>query len=122
MSNLRSGFYGLPKTFWTFGVLIPTGAQLAAGMFLLMNPSDRILPFVSLPALAVAVWYSVTWIQGCWRAATDYGGSVIWAFLAKVAVAMFAVYILASAAFFVVRANCRRAALPLSILGTATMA
>lgn len=76
--KLANGDFGLPKTYWIYGVLV----GIVAGNIL--NLVEPLGPFLILMFAYTA--YSVTVLIGIWRAANRYTGRKLWAVLAKIAV------------------------------------
>ncbi|MDO6536245.1 hypothetical protein [Alteromonas stellipolaris] len=80
-SKLTQGDYGLPKTYWLFGVLgnllfiFPIALATAAGSISIM-----------VLALIACVVYSIVVAGSIWRASDKYLGPKVWAVLAKLAV------------------------------------
>ena len=89
LNNLKSGQYGLAKTYWLFGVAI----------FLPLNMlySSGVLSYeLILVTFVLTVMYSYFWIIGCWVAASNYQGPMVWAVLAKVVTVINVIAILSS--------------------------
>jgi len=80
-SKLTQGSFGLPKTYWLFGVL---------GNLLFIVPIALAAAAESMPILVMvllaSVAYSLAVAVGIWRASDKYLGSKVWAVLAKIAV------------------------------------
>lgn len=80
-SKLTQGDYGLPKTYWLFGVL---------GNLLFIFPVALAAAAESMPILVLvliaSVVYSLAVAVGIWRASDKYLGPKVWAVLAKIAV------------------------------------
>jgi len=80
-SKLTLGDYGLPKTYWLFGVL---------GNLLFIFPIALAVTAGSIPILVLAliasVIYSLAVAVGIWRASDKYLGPKAWAVLAKIAI------------------------------------
>lgn len=80
-SKLTQGDYGLPKTYWLFGVL---------GNLLFIVPIALAAAAESMPILVLSliasVVYSLVVAVGIWRASDKYLGPKVWAVLAKIAV------------------------------------
>jgi peptidoglycan biosynthesis protein MviN/MurJ (putative lipid II flippase) len=76
-SKLSSGDFGLPKTYWLYGVVVG----------IVINIVIQIVPSIGAIAvvLALATVYQVMVLLGVWRAATRYQGRKVWAILAKIA-------------------------------------
>ena len=89
--KLVGGHYGLPKTYWLFGVL---------GGYLFNKPIDLVAATGSLGAVIfvalISVVYSCIVLVGIWRASDLYGGPKIWSGLAKLAVIFACICIFAS--------------------------
>lgn len=77
--KLVNGDFGLPKTYWLYGVL----AALVANIILRLVSSYALLYWA---IFATYVVYIVAVFGGIWRAADQYQGPAILAGLAKVAV------------------------------------
>jgi len=77
LSKLKSGEFGLAKTYWLFGVIIflPINILLDTGLL-----SFEALLLVYAPMLT----YLYFWTIGCWIAATNYEGAKIWTILTKI--------------------------------------
>lgn len=80
-SKLISGDYGLPKTYWLFGVL----GNLMFIVPIALAAATKSMPILVL-ALLASVVYSLIVAVGIWRAADKYLGQKVWAVLAKIAV------------------------------------
>ena len=88
-SRLMKGDYGLPKTYWIFGVLVGFLYRIVVTLTLTLES----LGVFSLIYLAGCGYFTVVFI-GVWRASERYKGPVIWAGLAKVAVILGGISIL----------------------------
>jgi hypothetical protein len=77
------GDYGLPMTYWAFGVLggLVWGAAIAA---MALDPYGDLISSVQI---LFASYYGMVYV-GIWRSATRYGGSKVWAVLAKFVVVL----------------------------------
>ena len=77
LSKLKSGEFGLAKTYWLFGVII-----------FLPIPILRDIGIWSVEVLlivyAATLIYLYFWTIGCWIAATNYEGAKIWTILTKI--------------------------------------
>lgn len=81
LSKLVNGGFGLPKTYWLFGVL---------GNLLFVIPVVLAVAAQSMAALILvlllSITYSLTVAAGIWKASDKYQGAKVWAVLAKIAV------------------------------------
>jgi hypothetical protein len=84
-SNLWEGNFGLPMTYWVYGVL--AGFVWAAGIFALNLEPDS--DHVKLIYFLMATYYAAVYV-GIWQAANKYTGSKVWAVLAKFVVVIVA--------------------------------
>jgi len=89
--KLYDGDFGLPKTYWLFGVLANI---VLKGVTILVSASDSIL-LIGVSLLAIVV-YSIIQMIGLWNAASRYTGSKVWAILAKISVVLGVLVILVS--------------------------
>lgn len=80
LNKLKSGDYGLAKTYWLFGVL----TNSIAGLF--VKVLVPVAPNLGALLILVCVAYNVIAMIGVWRAADSYKGEPLWAILAKIAV------------------------------------
>lgn len=87
VESLRSGDYGLPKTYWIFGALIPAivGAIYSTVFF---ASSDAVAVVLSIAMLGLLIWYYTLWVPGTWRAARAYEGPAFWSVLAQIGVVL----------------------------------
>lgn len=81
--RLWRGEYSLARTYWGFGALVSVCWQLALWLMAL-DPAGWL--FMGLHVV-MAVYFCVVYV-GIWRAAGRYRGSRIWAWLARLAVAL----------------------------------
>lgn len=78
LSKLIDGDYGLAKTYWLFGVV----GNILVNISLFVALQIGSLPvFISIYALAIV--YGLTALFGIWVAAGNYGGFVLWKYLAR---------------------------------------
>jgi len=77
--KLSSGGYGLAKTYWLFGVLVGILLGIASSIASAIAPV-----YGSLALSLLAIPYCIAQLLGVWKAANQYPGSKIWAFLAKI--------------------------------------
>lgn len=77
LSKLKSGEFGLAKTYWLFGVIafLPLNILLDTGLL-----SFEAMLIILVPMLT----YYYFWTIGCWIAATNYEGPKIWTILTKI--------------------------------------
>jgi len=80
-SKLINGDYGLPKTYWLFGVL----GNLLFIIPITLASAAKSLAILVL-ALLISVVYSLIVLVGIWRASDKYQGAKVWSVLAKIAV------------------------------------
>ncbi len=81
--KLANGDYGLPITYWVFGVLVQIAFVIFMGLanvFLQLKVSTMTLVYL------LNTIYFILQALGTWRAANIYSGNKIWAILAKMAV------------------------------------
>lgn len=76
--KLANGDFGLAKTYWVYGVLV--------GM--VVNLSSNFITSIGGFVIFIITYtvYEIPVLMGTWKAANKYGGSKIWAVLAKTAV------------------------------------
>ncbi len=79
--KLTNGDFGLPKTYWLFGVL---GGLLFIIPFALAAAAESLGALIFV--LLASVIYSLIVAVGIWRASDKYQGAKVWAVLAKIAV------------------------------------
>lgn len=79
-TKLANGDYGLPRTYWLFGVLVGVIVGIAART---IESTAAVVIFVLVYAA-----YSVLVLMGVWQAASRYAGPKIWPVLAKIAVVL----------------------------------
>lgn len=77
LKKMSDGDYGLAKTYWLYGGVVGVG-------FLIIESVLCISPLLYLLFWVVETFYWVHNLTGTWRAASNYPGPQIWAFLAKV--------------------------------------
>jgi len=80
-TKLTNGDFGLPKTYWLFGVL---GGLLFIIPVALAAAAESLGALVAV--LLASVIYSLIVAVGIWRASDKYQGPKVWAVLAKIAV------------------------------------
>ena len=76
LSLLRNGKFGLPKTYWLYGVLIKI--VLVSLMILLMYSH----PVISLFIYSVYLFYLPFLLMGIFKSACDYKNYIAWKYLA----------------------------------------
>ena len=87
--KLTNGDYGLAKTYWIYGALVAFVANV------LMRFIES--PGLLLTVVVLQLIYNMVFLyRGVWNAANKYEGKVIWAILAKIAVVIGAITIVAS--------------------------
>jgi len=77
--RLQSGYYGLFKTFWLWGLIGSTVLATAIAVVLLSLPNT----FTFILSQVIPPIYGIIWSIGVWNAATNYTGPAIWAKLTK---------------------------------------
>jgi hypothetical protein len=80
VANLFDGNYGLPKTYWLFGVVANWVLGLVAALVIAISQS---LAVTVLGIMAIGA-YQVLITIAIWNAASKYPGSKVWAVLARV--------------------------------------
>lgn len=94
MMKLWRGEQSLKMAFWFFGVII----KLV--LFLILNSVNTMAKYGLLPPaafyllLSLMMVYNVVCYVGIWRSASRYDGVRIWAVLAKIYVAVFALLLI----------------------------
>lgn len=81
-AKLISGDFGLPTTYWFYGVF---GSLLTKFGFTLLGLSHATTAIFAF-ALVTEAYFIMVWI-GIWRAADQYTGDGIWVVAAKIMVA-----------------------------------
>lgn len=87
-TKLTNGDYGLPRTFWLFGVLVDVIVGIAART---IESTAAVVIFVLVYAA-----YRVLVLMGVWQAAGRYAEPKIWPVLAKIAVVLWALMLAVS--------------------------
>ncbi|PKM04919.1 MAG: hypothetical protein CVV16_03285 [Gammaproteobacteria bacterium HGW-Gammaproteobacteria-6] len=103
--KLIHGDYGLPRTYWLFGVLVGLLFNL---IYTLIESAVEVAEFRYASIFAVfslQTVYSLILIIGLWRAAKRYAGPVIWAWLARVIVVVTVAFTLVGYVYFLNKAN-----------------
>ena len=86
-SKLANGDFGLAKTYWLYGVLVGVIANV------LSNVITSISGLVIFMVVYTA--YEIPVVMGVWRASSKYQGPRVWAILAKIAVVLGAIMLVA---------------------------
>ena len=81
LNKLKSGEFGLAKTYWVFGVIVFIPLNI-------LYELDVLSPDTILITFFASLFYMYFWTIGCWTAASNYEGPIIWHGLAKTAVAL----------------------------------
>lgn len=81
IANLFEGNYGLPKTYWLYGVVLGLVIGLTVGGVIGLSKSAT----VALLGLVLIWAYQVFMTIAIWNAATKYPGSKVWSVLARLA-------------------------------------
>lgn len=80
-SKLMQGDYGLPKTYWLFGIL----GNLLFSASIALAAATGSIPMLVMSVIA-SVMYSLAVAVGIWRASNKYPGPKVWAVMAKISV------------------------------------
>ena len=88
--KLMDGDFGLAKTYWFYGFLVGIIFGVVAQVVM------SISPILYLLVLLIEIAYDIPLMIGIWRAANRYTGPKIWAILAKIAVILGVLSIIAA--------------------------
>lgn len=80
VANLFDGNYGLPKTYWAYGVLVNLVLGVVVGLVISISQSRA----VAVLCVAAIGAYQVLITIAIWNAAAKYPGSKVWAVLARI--------------------------------------
>ncbi len=87
IKKLMNGDFGLPVTYWVFGVV---ATNTLGFVITLILESTNLLTYLLIAIFAI--FYYVIILVGVWRASNKYKGPKIWENLAKTAVVLSIVY------------------------------
>ena len=88
--KLMDGDFGLAKTYWLYGFLVGVIFGVVAQVAIYISPILYLLVFL------ISIAYYIPLAIGIWRAANRYTGPKIWAILAKIAVILGVLNIIAT--------------------------
>jgi hypothetical protein len=78
LNSLRKGYYGLPKTYWTLGVLVKVF------LFISLFSSLIFLPILTPLFYGLYMLYVPFYLLGVFNAAKNYNNTLIWKYLAYI--------------------------------------
>ena len=90
-NKLSSGDFGLAKTYWVFGVLVGIAIGILSSILGVFAGIGGIVCISLLHTI-----YVIPVALGTWRASNAYSGNKIWAILAKIAIVLGAISLIAN--------------------------